>query len=204
MRFPVLDSGSVQGEPHRTPSLYCFRMSLEAQEPPNPEACEAAKPVVLDTEVEGLVLHQMVGPQDDEQYFILQQANLEYWQEFGNRIDESVEAVTARRQEYGGNGRFGIWFEGNLVGVVEHYAKGNEREAEIGILLDKLATGKGFATHAVRTLVDHIKPRFDRVYAEVHRENVRSLALMRRLGYTSNGQVISYDWGEALVFETSA
>lgn len=165
------------------------------------EADEVAHPIVLDTGVEGLVLRQMLTEQDDEQYFALQNANVEYWKEFGNSIDESVEVVTERRLEHGGNGRFGVWFQDKLVGMVGYSSKKHDREAEIGVLMDKEATGKGFATNAVRALTDYAKLRFDRVFAEIEPTNKKSIELIKRVGYETNGEIVERDWGKALVFE---
>lgn len=162
---------------------------------------EPQSKLVIDTTMPGLVLRQMLTRQDDEQYFEFQNRNIDHITEFGNSIDGSVAEVTARRLEHGGDGRFGIWFEDRLVGMVGYSTKGHEREAEIGILLDKDATGKGIATASIRALTDYAKARFDRVFAEVEPDNTKSISLMNRTGYTTDGAIVERDWGKALVFE---
>lgn len=176
-------------------------MSPETKISRLPESNKLPCPIVLETDLAGLVLRQMITKQDDELYFELQKANVDYWKEFGNSIDESFEVVTDRRLEHGGTGRFGIWFQDKLVGMVGYSTKSHPREAEIGILLDKETTGKGYATTSVRTLTDYALLRFDRVFAEVEPTNKKSIELMSRVGYQTNGEIVERDWGKALVFE---
>lgn len=142
----------------------------------------------------------MLTPEDDEAYFELQNANVEYWREFGNKIDETVEEVTKGRLEHG-NGQFGIWLSGELIGMVGYSTKRFADQAEMGVLLDRKAAGHGYATEALKSLTEYASSRFNRVYAEVAPDNERSLKLVARAGYQHTGEKVSRDWGEALVFE---
>ena len=157
-------------------------------------------PIKLKTNRTNLVLIEMLTLEDDKAYFDLQNVNREYWREFDNTIDETVEAVTKRRLRVS-NGRYGIWFEGKLIGMVGYSNKANEQEAEVGILLSRDAAGKGFATEAVKTLTAHIKPRFRRVFAEIERSNAASIRLFIRSGYKQKDGVVEREWGKAVVFE---
>jgi RimJ/RimL family protein N-acetyltransferase len=158
--------------------------------------------VELATDIPGLVLIQMLTRADDELYFDFQNRNREHIAEHGNTIDSSVEEVTKRRLEHS-DGRFGIWLEGKLIGMVGYSTKNHPKEAEIGILLDAQFTGHGYATAAAKALTDFALPRFVRVYAEVAPDNDKSINLLKRLGYKTDGKVVQKDWGQALVFETS-
>jgi RimJ/RimL family protein N-acetyltransferase len=152
-------------------------------------------------EAEGLTLVQMITEADDRAYFDLQNANLDFWKEFDNKIDESVEEVTQTRLE-SGNGAFGIWIQGKLVGGVGYSTKNHPEEAEVWVALDQGGTGHGYATKAVKTLTDFAKSQFDRVYAEIRADHVNSIELMKRAGYQTSGETVERDWGTALVFES--
>ena len=158
------------------------------------------RPNRLETSQVGLTLLEMTTVDDDQAYFDLQNANIEYWKEYGNTIDSSLAEVTARRLDRS-DGRYGIWHESELVGMVGCSAKKNPGEAEVGVLLAKDAAGHGYATAAVRALTDFIKPQFDRVFAEAAPDNTKSIEMLERSGYQTNGAVIERDWGRALVFE---
>lgn len=172
--------------------LWYFLFMSEIQEP--------VKAVELDTNLPELKLVQMITVDDDAAYFKLQNANVDYWREFGNKIDKSEDEVTKRRLEHG-DGRFGIWFNGELVGMVGYSTKRHRDQAEIGILLAEHASGRGYATEAIRTLTDYVNPLFSRAYAEVAPDNERSIKLLERAGYMNSGEKVTRDWGEALVFE---
>jgi RimJ/RimL family protein N-acetyltransferase len=164
------------------------------------EISKTPEPISLETGVPGLVLTQMLTEADDQAYFELQNANLDYWQEFGNAIDQTPQSVRERRLEHG-DGRFGIWLDDKLVGMVGYSTKHSPDEVEIGILLDKEAAGHGYGSEAVRTLTNYAVHRFKRVYAEVSPDNERSIRLLKRVGYQSSRKISQRDWGPALVFD---
>jgi RimJ/RimL family protein N-acetyltransferase len=164
------------------------------------ESTKGAEPICIKTAQEGLTLVQMLTRDDDMAYFDLQNANIEYWKEFGNSIDESVEKVTKRRLEHG-SGRFGIQLDDKLIGIASYSTKGHDREAEVGVLLDKDAAGHGYASAAVKAITDFAKSRFDRIFSEVAPDNAKSINLLIRSGYQTNGELVERKWGKALVFE---
>lgn len=155
----------------------------------------------IKTDRPGLLLVQMLSIEDDAAFFDLQNENVAFWKEFGNSIDASIEEVTKRRLK-NGNNRFGIWLNDELLGIVGYSTKDHPKEAEVGILLAKNATGHGYAQSAIRAITTFAKPRYDRVFAEVEPTNQPSIQLMKRAGYQTNGRIVERDWGKALVFET--
>lgn len=164
------------------------------------ETQRGARPRKLKTDQAGLELVQMLSSVDDKAYLDLQTANVEYWKEFGNTIDRSLHEVAERRLR-NGNARYGIWLMGKLIGIVEYSTQFHENEAEIGVLMDKRASGYGYAKSAVVALVEFAKPHFNRVYAEVAPDNTRSINLLTRAGFQSGGDVVERTWGRARVFE---
>jgi len=84
----------------------------------------------------------------------------------------------------------GIWYRGELVGAIGyHYWNWAVRKTEIGYWLAEPFQGKGIATRAVRTLVDHAfrDLGMDRVEIRAAAGNARSYAIAERLGFTREG-----------------
>ena len=167
-----------------------------------PQPQRSSKPPRLKTNRANLQLIQMLTLKDDTAFFALQNANLDFWKEFGNSIDESVEAVAKRRLE-NGNNRFGIYLRKKLIGIVGYSTKDHPTEAEVGILLDKNVVGRGYAQAAIKAITEYAKPLYARVFAEVEPDNRSSIKLMTRSGYKTDGKVVDREWGRALVFEAS-
>jgi RimJ/RimL family protein N-acetyltransferase len=160
----------------------------------------AKQPIHLETNQPGLTLLEMTTIQDDEAYFDLQNANLDYWKEFGNSIDPSVEEVTIRRTMRDGP-RFGIYKDGLLIGIQGYMESPDGKQAEVGILMSQESGGHGYATSAVKALTEYIKPQYERVFAEIKPDNSRSIKLFENTGYTRVGDEIERPWGRALVYE---
>jgi RimJ/RimL family protein N-acetyltransferase len=158
-------------------------------------------PFTLFTE-DGLVIRQYAVPEDDHAFFKLQNDNYEHIVEFGNKIYETLDEVKEARINPQGVIKLGVSKEGVLIGDACIAGKDDE-EAELGIVLAKDATGHGYATSVLKTLTDYSLAHYERVFAEVSPNNVRSIALMRRCGYfePEPGKVFQREWGEALVFE---
>lgn len=164
------------------------------------EMISQREPPVLETELAGLILRPMTTPEDDAEYFLLQQDNRTHIAQYGNAIDESVEAVTQRRIDKN-QARYGIRKDDHLVGMVAYTPSESGKEAEIGILLARDATGFGYATAAVKALTARIEPLFSRIFAEVDPRNASSMQLFARAGYERIEQEVERDWGHAVVFE---
>jgi RimJ/RimL family protein N-acetyltransferase len=95
-----------------------------------------------------------------------------------------------------------VLLEGRLVGRVE--ATVHPGLAEIAYLFDPAVSGHGYATEAVRWLLDHL--RSDRavteVWATVDPRNAASIRLLERCGFDAQDEVPpevgSYDEGDAV------
>lgn len=157
-------------------------------------------PIILPTDQEGLVLAQMTDLADDQEYLALQLQNATELAEFGNRVYATAEEIAERRQRTRAV-CFGIRQAGQLIGAVEYVPSADGREAEVGIVLDASHTGHGIATTALMTLVQHIAPQFDRVFAEVAPSHEKSLRLCERAGFVRQQATVERDWGAAVVLE---
>ena len=152
----------------------------------------------LKTSIPGLKLVQMNSIDDDRRYLSFQHRNREHIAEFGNKVDETIEEVTARRS---GRIIYGIYLNEELIGALDFVPHGDGKEAEVGISLDKEAVGHGYATAAIRAGLSHMAPKFDRLFAEVHPDNEPSLRLCRRVGLVARPGLVQRQWGPALVFD---
>jgi len=80
--------------------------------------------------------------------------------------------------------------DGTLVGTCGlHGFDEPQAAAEIGALLARSAWGQGVMTEALGPVIDHARQRLGLRFlrADIDAENVRSLALFRRLGFHSVG-----------------
>lgn len=88
-----------------------------------------------------------------------------------------------------------IELDGVLIGDLGVFLRADMPEAEVGVTLAAGAQRKGLGEAAVRALFSHLFDTFDlqRIIAGADKENVRSIALMKRLGMqftgTANGDV---------------
>lgn len=71
-----------------------------------------------------------------------------------------------------------------------------QEQGEIGYTLDRAYQGKGYASEAVRALLDltFLKLDLHRVTAIAHVDNARSLALMERIGMRQEAHFIQAAW----------
>jgi RimJ/RimL family protein N-acetyltransferase len=86
---------------------------------------------------------------------------------------------------------------GPVIGDLHlHYASAIHRQAEIGYVFHPAVHGQGFATEAARALVDlafgHLN--LHRVWAGLDARNVRSAALLERLGLRREAHLIENEW----------
>ena len=87
-----------------------------------------------------------------------------------------------------------VWVENQLVGWVDYDL--DQRwlrpgQVNVGYYLFPAARGRGFASRAVELLLLHLSRETDHAVATllIDPENVRSLALARRLGFGEAGEV---------------
>jgi [ribosomal protein S5]-alanine N-acetyltransferase len=86
--------------------------------------------------------------------------------------------------------RFAIDDMGSILGYTDlALIDWQEQHASFGIALARGHWGKGIATMAGKLLLEHafVKLRLERIVAEVHSSNERSLRLMDRLGFVGEG-----------------
>lgn len=94
------------------------------------------------------------------------------------------------------------WFQyavdvgGLLVGDVGVGLAGNLHQAELGIRLARLHQGRGYATEALALVVEHllVERGLHKVSAECDARNIRSAALLRRVGFRDEGLRRSHTW----------
>jgi RimJ/RimL family protein N-acetyltransferase len=87
-----------------------------------------------------------------------------------------------------------VWAADELVGWVDYDLEHDwlgPGEVNVGYYLFPEARGKGYASRAVELLLLHLGRDTDHALATlvIHPENLRSLALARRLGFLERGQV---------------
>ena len=110
----------------------------------------------------------------------------------------------------------GTWFQlaitqrdsGEMVGDCGlHFPGGEPAQVEVGITLSPDQQGKGYATEAMRAVLDYVFKSLNkhRVYARVDPLNRRSVALMERIGMRLEGHLresvwFKGEWADDLVF----
>jgi RimJ/RimL family protein N-acetyltransferase len=89
-----------------------------------------------------------------------------------------------------------IWVDGQLLGWVDYDLDDDHDwlrpgEVNVGYFLFPAARGKGYASRAVELLLEHLKQDTEHTVATllIHPDNLRSLALARRLGFVQHGEV---------------
>ena len=89
-----------------------------------------------------------------------------------------------------------VWADDRLVGWVDYDVDSDHDwlgpgQVNVGYSLFPTARGKGYASRAVELLLEHLKHDTEHTVATllIHPENVRSLALARRLGFVQDGEV---------------
>jgi RimJ/RimL family protein N-acetyltransferase len=116
-------------------------------------------------------------------------------------VPEAVALVA----EFGvGDPRSPGWFQyavelrsaGALIGDVGVNLHNNLLQAEIGFTIATEHQGRGYATEAVRRVIDHLfaDAGLRRVSAECDARNLRSALLLERLGFRSEGHRVANTW----------
>lgn len=87
--------------------------------------------------------------------------------------------------------QIGIDLDGLLIGDMGIFVSADKPEAEMGVTLARDAQGKGLAEAAVRALIRYLFDdlKVERIIAGADKDNLRSIALMERLGMTFTGAV---------------
>ena len=92
--------------------------------------------------------------------------------------------------------QYAIDLDGLLIGDIGVNLNDNLMQADLGFTLSPAAQGKGYATEAVRRLLDHlfVERKLHRVSAECDARNLASARLLGRLGFRQEGLRISNSW----------
>ncbi|MEV4636872.1 GNAT family N-acetyltransferase [Actinoplanes sp. NPDC049548] len=138
---------------------------------------------------------RQLTPEDAAEYHALVQRNAAHLTRHGDYREEvaaTLDEVTARLTEPGPL-RYGVVLGDRLIGRVDLIAVDPPRYG-LGYWLSEDATGHGYATKAVAAVLRHARTlAATDVYAGVTHGNDRSVALLRRLGFTRAASFDSYD-----------
>lgn len=157
----------------------------------------------LPTERPGVTVRELATAGDDIAYFEAIHEDREHVDQYGNTFSwqyPTVEAVRNARLAPNLKLRMGVWDEDSFKGTVNAEPNVSGASAEVGYWLRASATGHGYATLALRALTDFLEPTYERLFAEIHRENVPSMLVAERAGYHAAGTAIRA-WGQAVIFE---
>jgi len=92
--------------------------------------------------------------------------------------------------------QYAVDLDGVLIGDLGLNLDENLLQAELGFTLAPAYQGRGYATEAVRGLLDHlfIERKLHRVSAECDARNTASARLLERVGFTQEGLRRSNSW----------
>jgi ribosomal-protein-serine acetyltransferase len=122
-------------------------------------------------------------------------AHLDKWLRWSAKVrtPADVTAMIARfvaKQAAGDGFHWGIWQQDGLAGgVICHYINRGDLNAELGYWLGADFTGKGLATRASASAVEHLlrQEQLHRLEMICGVANTRSRAVAERLGFTNEG-----------------
>lgn len=138
-----------------------------------------------------------LGPADAAPYHALVQANAAHLTRLGDYRDEVVASAADVAAQFAQRAevpvRFGVYLRQRLVGRVDLVPVEPPRYG-LGYWLGEDVTGRGFATTAVGALLRYagVELGATDVFAGVTRGNVRSEALLQRLGFDVVAEFDSY------------
>lgn len=142
----------------------------------------------IQTDVSGLTVREL-GPGDAENFYALVQSNRAHLTAFGDFKDEVAAPLEKWMSEFAtdpdAGKRLGIFLHRTLIGRVDLIAVAPPRYS-LGYWLAKGATGRGYAKAALQsvTTVARCELGATDIYAGVTHGNVRSEALLKRLGFS--------------------
>jgi aminoglycoside 6'-N-acetyltransferase len=92
--------------------------------------------------------------------------------------------------------QYAIDLDGVLIGDLGLNLHDNLMQAELGFTLSPAYQGNGYATEAVRGLLDHlfVERKLHRVSAECDARNTASARLLERVGFRQEGLRLSNSW----------
>ena len=157
----------------------------------------------LQTEQASVIVRTLSYRSDDVAYFEGIDEDRAHVDQFCNNVSEEYKTladVTRTRLNSGQKIRMGIWDNEVFIGSINASPKEGRSVAEIGYWLRASATGKGYATFAVRALTAYLGPMFNPISADVHPINRKSSKVLIRSGYVLVG-MHEREWGLAEVYQ---
>lgn len=152
-----------------------------------------------------VTLRELATKSDDIAYFEAVEENREHLSQYDDRTAikyPTLQHVTNARQNAGDKVRLGIWrSDEQFLGTINGTPDKVSSEIEVGYWLRACMQGNGYATIALKALTNYLAPQYKRVFAEVHKDNVGSVHVLQRAGYTQT-ECVERDWGPAIVFES--
>ncbi|OGH06526.1 MAG: hypothetical protein A2171_02205 [Candidatus Levybacteria bacterium RBG_13_35_9] len=120
---------------------------------------------------------------------------LEKWLPWLHSVKEAEDSEKkikewAKKQKKGEGVNLGIWYKGQLAGVVSfNFINKENKKAEIGYWLDKNHQGKGIVTKSCELLIDYgfNELNLHRVEISCAQGNNKSCAIAERLGFAKEG-----------------
>ncbi|WP_371404825.1 GNAT family N-acetyltransferase [Kribbella sp. NBC_00662] len=113
-----------------------------------------------------------------------------------DEAQETVERFAAGDPEAPGWFQYAVDMDGVLIGDLGLNLHENLMQAELGFTLATQYQGKGYASEAVRGLLEHlfVERELHRVSAEADARNTASSRLLERVGFTREGLRLSNTW----------
>jgi RimJ/RimL family protein N-acetyltransferase len=142
---------------------------------------------IIDTDLPNLRLIAL-SPNDAEAFYDLIDRNRTHltqhgdWTDLGDATPQSVHASLSNLDDR--NAQFGIWLDRQLIGRTDLNAR-TPGNFVLSYWLGREFTRKGYATAAFKALIAYGKAELGarNVYAGVTKGNVKSEALLARLGF---------------------
>lgn len=148
---------------------------------------------------------KLLDRDDTQRLFDLTNANRAYLREWLPWVDSTTHPEHTRQfidsglrqYERGVALHTGMWYRGQLVGVVGfNYLNQAEQTCEIGYWLAAQYQGRGLMTAACRALINHAFDTLGMAQVEIRCAvgNQRSRAIPQRLGFTDAGVLPELEW----------
>ena len=158
-------------------------------------------PIQIDAQTELRILQEKHA----EELFKLVDENREYlrewlpWLDMNATLEDTREFILTSFEYFEGGDGFnaGIWFESQLVGVIEfHKTDWANFKTSIGYWLGRSYQGKGLMTKACRTVVDYIFSQMELHRIEIYcaTGNKKSQGIPERLGFVKEGVLRQAEW----------
>ncbi len=131
--------------------------------------------------------------------FALVEQNREYLREWLPWVDDNASIEDSKRfiESSLGQSASGIWYKGNLVGVVGYGTiDWLNRTASIGYWLGASFQGHGLMIKSCRAMMEHSFDELGMNSVEIHcaAENKKSRAIPEKLGFVQEGTIQQGQW----------